>query len=107
MAARKRRRTYKFTEKRQSKLGIAALALAVLTICVFGLVVANSFVHDGNGSMYLGSAGVTAMLLAVIAFVMAIRSLMDENAFKLFPYLATIVSFLAAGGWIMLYVVGF
>jgi uncharacterized membrane protein len=47
------------------------------------------------------------MLLAVIAFVMAIRSLMDENVFKLFPYLSTIVSFLAAGGWIMLYVIGF
>jgi hypothetical protein len=107
MAARRRRRTYKFTEKRQSKLGIAALMLAIFSIFIFGLVVANSFMHDGNGSMYLGSAGVSSMLLAVIAFVMAIRSLMDENVFKLFPYLSTIVSFLAAGGWIMLYVIGF
>jgi predicted neutral ceramidase superfamily lipid hydrolase len=95
MAARRRRRTYKFTEKRQSKLGIAALMLAIFSIFIFGLVVANSFMH------------VSSMLLAVIAFVMAIRSLMDENVFKLFPYLSTIVSFLAAGGWIMLYVIGF
>ena len=56
--------------------------------------------------MYLGSAGVSSMLLSVVALALALGSLREENSFKLFPYLATVTSFLSAGGWIALYVVG-
>lgn len=105
--ARRRRKSYKFTEKKQSKRAIGALALAVISIAIFIMVIMNSFTHRGAGSMYLGSAGVASMLIAVIALVISIRSLMEENSFKLFPYLATICSFLSAGVWIALYVVGF
>lgn len=105
--ARRRRRNYKFTEKKQSKRGIASLVLAVLSIVVFVAVTMNSFQHRGEGSMYLGSAGVSSMLLSVVALVLAIRSLAEENSFKLFPYLATVCSFLSAGVWVALYVVGF
>lgn len=105
--ARRRRRGYKFTEKKQSKRGIAALVLAVISSVVFVMVTMNSFQHRGEGSMYLGSAGVSSMLLSVVALVLAIKSLTEENSFKLFPYLATICSFLSAGVWIALYVIGF
>ncbi len=47
------------------------------------------------------------MLLGVLAFVLAIMSLREENSFKIFPYLATLSSFLVTGVWIALYVVGF
>lgn len=56
--------------------------------------------------MYLGSAGVASMLVGVISVVLAIGSLREENSFKLFPYLATIMSFLVTGVWLVLYVVG-
>lgn len=56
--------------------------------------------------MYLGSAGVASMLVGVVAVVLAIGSLREENSFKLFPYLATIMSFLVTGVWLVLYVVG-
>lgn len=57
--------------------------------------------------MYLGSAGVTSMILAIAAFVLAVQSLREEESFKLFPYLSTVFSFLASGVWIALYVIGF
>lgn len=103
---RRHRRNYKFTEKKQSKRGIAGFLLALLSIAVFVMVVVNSFSHRGNGSMYLGSAGVSSMLLGVVALVLAIKSLREENSFKLFPYLATVSSFLATGVWVALYVAG-
>lgn len=56
--------------------------------------------------MYLGSAGVASMLVGVVAVVLAIGSLREENSFKLFSYLATIMSFLVTGVWLVLYVVG-
>lgn len=104
---RRHRRNYKFTEKTQSKRGIIGLLLAIASIVIFFVVVNNSFHNGGNGSMYLGSAGVSSMLLAFVAFVLAVKSMKEENSFKLFPYLATVCSFVAAGVWVALYVVGF
>ena len=101
------KRAYKFTEKTQSPRGIAAFLLALLSLGVFAAVVTESFRSRGEGSMYLGSAGVASMLVAGVALILALKSLGEENSFKLFPYLATVFSFLAAGIWIALYVVGF
>lgn len=106
MAGRRRRRGYKFTEKKQSKRGIAAFVCAVISLAVLAFVVTNSFHNRGSGSMYLGSAGVASMIVGIASFVLAIKSLREENSFKLFPYLATVTSFLVTGIWIALYVVG-
>lgn len=105
--ARRRRRGYKFTEKTQSKRGIAALVLAVASIAAFVAVVVNSYQNRGAGSMYLGSAGVSSFVLGVVALILSIKSLREENSFKLFPYLAVLSSFLITGIWTALYVVGF
>ena len=103
---RRRRGNYKFTEKTQSKRGIVGFVIAAISIGIFAYVVWNSFSHDGAGSMYLGSAGVTSMILSVVAFVLAIMSLREEDSFKLFPYLATFCSGLSLFTWIALYVMG-
>ena len=105
---RKRRRgNYKFTEKKQSKRGIIASCIALLSIGIFIYVVWNSYSHEGAGSMYLGSAGVASMLLSIVAFVIAVSSMREEDSFPLFPYMGLICSFLAMGTWIGLYVIGF
>lgn len=108
MTPRRRKKSgYKFTEKTQSRRGIFALLLAFVSLAIFVYVVINSFQHAGAGSMYLGSAGVASMLVAVVAFVLAVMSLGEEGSFKLFPYLATVFSFLASGVWIAISVMGF
>lgn len=103
----RRKRNYKFTEKTQSKRGMIALGLSGISLAVLVAVITNSFRQQGNGSMYLGSAGVASMLLGIVALVIAVKSLKEENSFKLFPYLATLGSFLTTGAWVTLYVVGF
>lgn len=103
---RRRRGNYKFTEKTQSKRGIAGFSIAALSLGIFAYVVWNSYNHDGAGSMYLGSAGVASMILAIVAVVLAVMSLKEEDSFKLFPYLAIVSSVLAVVTWIGLYVMG-
>lgn len=107
MATKRHRSGYKFTDKTQSKRGILAFVLAVVSIAIFVTVIVVSFQNRGNGSMYLGSAGVCSMLLSLVSFVLAILSLGEENSYKIFPYAATVVSFLSVGVWVALYVVGF
>ena len=82
------------------------MLLAAVSLVVLVLVIINSSENRGNGSMYLGSAGVASMILGVVSLVLAIRSLREENSFKLFPYLSTATSFLVTGIWVMLYAVG-
>lgn len=101
------KRGYKFTDKKQSKRGIAAWILSVISLGVLIAVIACSFQDGGNGSMYLGSAGVSSMFVGVIALFNAIVSLREENSYRFFPYLATVCSFLAVGVWAALYIVGF
>ena len=91
------KRGYKFTDKKQSKRGIAAWILSVISLGGLIAVIACSFQDGGNGSMYLGSAGVSSMFVGVIALFNAIVSLREENSYRFFPYLATVCSFLAVG----------
>lgn len=106
MAGKRRKRNYKFTEKTQSKRGICAFSIAAISVGVLIYVIINSFENRGNGSMYLGSAGVTSLLLGMVSFVIAVKSLREENSFKLFPYLSTVISFLVTGVWMALYIAG-
>lgn len=100
------RRNYKFTRKTQSKKGMISLAMAAVSIGVFFGAAVTSFRQGGQGSMYLGSAGICSMLLAFTSFVLAIFSLREENSYRLFPYLATAFSFAASGIWLAVYIVG-
>ena len=43
------------------------------------------------------------MLVALVAVVLAVMSLREEESFKLFPYMSTVLSFLAAGMWIAIF----
>ncbi len=107
MRNKRRRSGYKFTEKTQSKRGIIACIIEAVSIGIFAYVVWNSFSHKGEGSMYLGSAGVASMILSVVGLVFATLSLREEDSFKLFPYLGFVLSLMAVGTWVGLYIWGF
>ena len=105
--ARRHRRTYKFTEKTQSKRGVCALLLALLSAGVLVGVIAFSYWNRGEGSIYMGCVGVYALVAALLSFVLALCSIGEENSYKLFPVLSTFVSFLITGAWVALYVIGY
>lgn len=107
MAARRHRSSYKFTAKTHSKRGLLAFVMACGSIVVLVAVIAVSFRSGGNGSMYLGSAGVSAMLLGLAALVLALLSLGEENSYKIFPGMAVAAALLSVAVWAALYIAGF
>ena len=88
MLGRRKRNRYKFTEKKQSKRGIAALVVAILIEIVYIVFLNAAFRGDGNLSMYYGSAGILMLGISLEDFGFAIRSLFDEESFMTFPRLA-------------------
>lgn len=103
----KKRNRYKFTEKKHSRRGMLACVLAAASIFALVYLVAESFLQGGNGSVYLGSAGILALVVAVASFVQAVKSLREEDTFRGIPVASMALSLVAAGAWIALYAVGF
>lgn len=102
----RRRNSYKFADKKHSKRGKISLALAVLSlIAAIGMVVL-SIQNDGNANVYIGSAGLLALILTVVSLVIGLSSLLEES-YKLFPVLGSICSGLMLAGWVAVYVLGF
>ena len=104
---RRRRRSYKFTEKTHSKKAIVSFVLAAVTLVTYFVFVYLSYQTAGQLSAYFGAFGVLAMLIAVVALVLSITTLKEEDSFTLFPKMAMITSVLSTLLWIGNYVQGF
>ncbi len=102
-----RRNHTKFTKKKHSKRGMLACAVAAASIFALIYLVFSSFLQKGNGSIYMGSAGMLALAAALFAFVQAVRSMREEDTFRGLPIASVALSVLAVGAWSALYVAGF
>ena len=102
-----KRNRYKFTKRKRSKRGMLACALAAASIFALLYLVSEAFWQNGNGSVYMGSVGVLALVVAIIAFVQAVKSLREDDTFRGFPVASMVLSVLAAGSWVALYTIGF
>lgn len=104
---RKKRRSYKFTEKTHSKKAIISFGLAAVTLVMYFVFVYLSYQAAGQLSAYYGAFGVLAMLVAIVSVGLSITTLKEEDSFTLFPRMAMITSILSALLWIGNYVQGF
>lgn len=89
---RKGYRKYKFTEKTLSKRGIAALVLAVISLVSFVIITAIAFKKAGALTIYAACCGIMAAIIAVVALILSIVSLREENSYRTIPYAATFLS---------------
>lgn len=107
MGRRRRVYNYKFADKSHSPKGIMALAVSLCTIGAGVGLVLYSFFQEGANGLYLALGGFASLIVAAVGFGLAVSSLREEGRRRLFPVLALIISILALGGWIGIYVLGF
>lgn len=105
--ARRKRNSYKFTEKTHSKRAMLSLGIAGCSLCVYLVFIYLSYKVGGNLSAYYGSFGFLAMIAAFVAFGISLPSLKEENSFMFFPRLALAISVLSGICWIGTYISGF
>ena len=104
---KKKQRSYKFTKKKHSIRGLVSFGLAGLILVTYGVFVYLSYKDGGGLSAYYGGIGFIVMLLSIVALVIAILSLKEENSFQLFPRMATALSVLSVICWCGTYILGF
>lgn len=97
---------YKFAGKEHSRKGKAGLFFAVLSFLSGVGLIAVSFAGKGNGSIYLGSGGVLALLLSLLAFVLGVQGMREENKYRMYPLLSLGLGLLMLAGWVTVYVMG-
>lgn len=104
---RKKRRSYKFTEKKHSKKAIAIWLTALLTLVAYLLFVFLSYKAAGQLSTYYGAFGVLIMLMAIVVMCLSFTTIKEEDTFQLFPRMAVVTSVLATLLWTGTYIGGY
>lgn len=104
---RRRRNSFKFTEKTHSKRGIVSLSVSAVAILVYIIFIFLSYLGDGNLSTYYGSIGVFVMLAAMASLVISLAGLKEEDSFKIFSRMGLGTSIVAVLLWLGTYIMGF
>lgn len=99
-------RKYKFTEKTLSKRGIAALSLAVISLVSCVVMTMMAFKKAGALNIYVACYGILAAIMAVVALILSIVSLREENSYRTIPYAATFLSIVGVLVWSAIYIGG-
>lgn len=102
----KRRNNFKFSDKNHPKLGIISVALGVISLAILILSSYVSSKSHGNGTIYLGLAGIFALIVSIIGMVLAIKSVEEKEIFYRIPILGIILNGCLIIGYVILYFIG-
>jgi len=105
--ARRRRSSYKFTEKKHSKKAMVSAGIAGITLLMYLIFIYLSYKVGGQLSTYYGSFGFLAMILSMVALGLSVPTLKEEDTFTLFPKLALGLSVVSTLCWVGTYISGF
>lgn len=99
-------RKYKFTEKTHSKRALLSVIAAAASIGIFALTIIYTMATSGGENIYLGAAGIFALLVAIVSFVLAFNALREEDSFRVLPMSAIVLAVIACLLWIATYGIG-
>ena len=81
---------YKFTDKKKSRGGIVSSLFAVAAATMLCAGVYISYKADGNGGSNVGLLGAGAFLMAIIGFIVGIRSFKEDEVYLGFPWFGVV-----------------
>ena len=83
---------YKFTDKKQSRMGMVSTVLGVAAVFMLGYGVNISFEADGKGGEIVGVLALVSFLFSMLGVILGIRSFKDDDVFYLFSWIGTVVN---------------
>lgn len=103
----RKRNKAKFTRKKHSALGIISLLLAIICEASFVWNIYYSYTLRGKAPIQVGSIGVFLLIVSIVALVLGIKGLKEEDVYKLEPVLGTCISGVSILSWMSIYLIGF
>ena len=104
--AKRKKRGYKFTVRKQSKLAIGTLCTAGISILILFLFLLESYRTRGTVGVYYGSMGMLALIGTIASFIAALISLKDDKTYKLLPITASVTNGIILFMWGTVYFIG-
>ncbi len=101
-----KRKTYSFEERRQSQRGITSTVVGLLAFVIFFALILISCYHGGNAGAYLGSIGITAMVMTIYGLVCGLASFQERNKIYTFSKIGSLLNGILIAGWIGLILLG-
>ncbi len=96
----------KFTNKGNSRYGIASLAISCCSLAWLCFSIFQFYrLGPGAGNIY-GGIGMFALLLQILAFILAIRALREQDVFRGIPKASAAVSVAVLLAWAAVYGLG-
>lgn len=81
---------YKFTDKKISRGGILSSLFVLIAAGLLGAGVYISYRADGNGGTNVGLLGAGAFLVALVGFVIGIKSFKEDEVFLGLPWFGVV-----------------
>lgn len=103
---RRKKNKVKFGNRKHTIRGIISIVLAVLSFVLFWALVIVSYNMNGNGGIYMGTIGITALFMNVVGVFNAIKSFQERDRNYLFSKLGIMVNLVMILGWSGIYVLG-
>jgi len=94
-------RKYKFTDKKLSRGGIVSSLFVLIAAGLLYSAVYISYQAHGNGGINVGILGAGALGIALVGFIVGIRSFKNDEVFLGFPWFGV-----AGNAVIWLFIVG-
>jgi hypothetical protein len=101
-----RRTMYSFRDKKHSKGGIFSTVLSLASLLIFLALALISFLMKGEGGVYIGTIGLTAMVVSICGFITGLISFSEEDTLYFFSKLGSVLGGLIMIGWISIILFG-
>lgn len=85
-----KKKSYKFTNKKQSVRGIISTIYLVMALGMIVYAVVLSFREKGNAGVAVGALGMEALLVSVAGIAMGVYGFKEEEVFLKFPWIGTV-----------------
>lgn len=85
-----KKKSYKFTNKKQSVRGIISTIYLVLALGLVVYAIVLSFNAKGNAGVEIGALGMEALLVSAAGIAMGVYGFKEEDVFLRFPWIGTV-----------------
>lgn len=88
----KKKKSYRFTDKRHSDRAVMGVVLGVVSLVSLGGVVLMSYLRAGDVGARCGVAAFLAAVYSVAGLVLGLKTVQEKNYYRLVPVLAILLN---------------